>query len=302
MILHQARSATNARLIHRLKYSTAPDSFRIEPALKYCKDLTRQRDYDAYLCVPFFPAHQRNTQYALRAFNVELASIRENVSKPEIGKMRMQFWKDTLDKVYANNPPQQPIAIALAEALKTCKLSSIWMKRIITERTNNLDDQFMTIKDMETYAENTHSSLLYLQLESVGVKDVNADHAISHIGKMIGIATFLRALPFHLSQRRLVLPAEHNVSQENVFRGEIEGLEDAVYDVATAAYDQLLTARSLLKSVPDSAFPVLLSAVPYVKYLESLEKVNFNPFDPLLQKRDWKMPLILWKSYKSRTI
>ncbi|CEG79195.1 hypothetical protein RMATCC62417_13691 [Rhizopus microsporus] len=101
MILHQARSVTNVRLIHRLKYSTAPDSFRIEPALKYCKDLTRQRDYDAYLCVPFFPAHQRNTQYALRAFNVELASIRENVSKPEIGKMRMQFWKDTLDKVYA---------------------------------------------------------------------------------------------------------------------------------------------------------------------------------------------------------
>ncbi|CEG79194.1 hypothetical protein RMATCC62417_13690 [Rhizopus microsporus] len=61
-------------------------------------------------------------------------------------------------------------------------------------------------------------------------------------------------------------------------------------------------ARSLLKSVPDAAFPVLLSAVPYAKYLESLEKVNFNPFDPLLQKRDWKMPLILWKSYKSRTI
>lgn len=61
----------------------------------------RKGDYDGYLCVPFFPDHLRNTQYALRAFNVELASIRENVSKPEIGKMRMQFWKDTIDKVYA---------------------------------------------------------------------------------------------------------------------------------------------------------------------------------------------------------
>lgn len=61
----------------------------------------RQRDYEGYLCVPFFPAHLRNTQYAVRAFNVELASIRENVSKPEIGKMRMQFWKDTIDKIYA---------------------------------------------------------------------------------------------------------------------------------------------------------------------------------------------------------
>lgn len=66
----------------------------------------------------------------------------------------------------------------------------------------------MTLKDMETYSENTQSSLLYLQLESLGVKDVNADHAISHIGKMIGISTFLRSLPFHVSQKRLVLPAE----------------------------------------------------------------------------------------------
>ncbi|CAO3658624.1 unnamed protein product [Rhizopus stolonifer] len=164
----------------------------------------------------------------------------------------------------------------------------------------------MTIKDMENYSENTHSSLLYLQLESLGIKDVNADHAISHLGKMIGIATFLRALPFHVSQKRLVLPAEitakYNVSQENIFRGQVDGLDDVVYDVATAAYDQLLTARSLLSSIPSDAFPALLSAVPYIKYLENLEKVNFNPFDPLLQKKDWKMPLILWKSYKSGSI
>lgn len=63
--------------------------------------IIRQRDYEGYLCVPFFPADKRNTQYAIRAFNVELASIRENVSKPEIGKMRMQFWKDTVDQIYA---------------------------------------------------------------------------------------------------------------------------------------------------------------------------------------------------------
>lgn len=63
--------------------------------------IIRQRDYEGYLCVPFFPADKRNAQYAIRAFNVELASIRENVSKTEIGKMRMQFWKDTVDQIYA---------------------------------------------------------------------------------------------------------------------------------------------------------------------------------------------------------
>lgn len=65
--------------------------------------MKRARDYEGYLSVPFFPAELRNSQYAVRAFNVELASIRESVSKPEIGKMRMQFWKDTIDKIYAVN-------------------------------------------------------------------------------------------------------------------------------------------------------------------------------------------------------
>ena len=42
--------------------------------------------------------------------------------------------------------------------------------------------EFTIDTDMETYAENTASALLYLTLESCGVKNVNADHAASHIG------------------------------------------------------------------------------------------------------------------------
>ncbi|KAI7897832.1 isoprenoid synthase domain-containing protein [Cokeromyces recurvatus] len=294
------------QLIIKRSHSTISPE-RVESALTYCKNLVRQRDYEGYLCVPFFPAELRNTQYAIRAFNVELASVRENVSKVEIGKMRMQFWKDVIDRIYAGHPPEQPIALALAEALKTSKLSAMWLKRMISERSNNLDDhQFMTIKDMETYSENTQSSLLYLELESLNIKDINTDHAVSHIGKMIGISTFLRSIPFHISQKRLVLPAEitakHDIVQENIFRGEIDRMEDAVFDVATATYDHLLTARSLINKIPAEAFPVLLSAVPHVKFLEKLEKVNFNIFDTKLQKKDWKLPLIMYKSYKTGNI
>ncbi|CAO3634900.1 unnamed protein product [Cunninghamella echinulata] len=221
--------------------------------------------------------------------------------------MRMQFWKDTIDKVYSGKAPEQPIALALQEALEKSNLSSMWFKRIITERTANLDDHsFLTIKDMENYGENTASSLLYLQLESLGVRDVQVDHIVSHLGKMIGISTFLRSLPFHLSQKRFILPtqiiAKHNISQEDVMRGNVDKVDDAVFEVATAAYDQLLTARSLLKSVPPEAFPVVLSAVPHVRYLEKLEKLNFNVFDPKLQKKDWKLPLVLWSRFKDQKI
>ncbi|KAI8144995.1 isoprenoid synthase domain-containing protein [Fennellomyces sp. T-0311] len=288
--------------------STLTSENKLPSVLKYCADSVRQRDYEGYLCVAFYPTELRDTEYAIRAFNVELASIRESVSNPNTGKMRMQFWKDAIDKIYKGQPPQQPIALALDAAFKQCKLSPLWFKRIINERLSNLDDhQFMTISDMENYSENTASSLLYLQLESLGIKDVNADHAISHIGKMIGISTFLRSLPFHLSQKRLVLPAQitakYNISQEDVFRqGHVEGLEDAIFEVATAANDHLLTARSMLKSVPPAAFPVVLSAVPTARFLQKLEAANFNVFEPSLQRKDWKLPLALWNAHRKLEI
>ena len=44
------------------------------------------------------------------------------------------------------------------------------------------------------YAENTASSLLYLQLETLNVRNNEADHAAGHVGKAIGIATLLRGI------------------------------------------------------------------------------------------------------------
>lgn len=39
-----------------------------------------------------------------------------------------------------------------------------------------------TVDDLESYADHTASSLISLTLELLGVKDVNADHAASHVG------------------------------------------------------------------------------------------------------------------------
>lgn len=42
----------------------------------------------------------------------------------------------------------------------------------------------------------------------VGVKDVQADHAASHLGKAIGVVTLLRATPFHGSRGKVYIPSD----------------------------------------------------------------------------------------------
>jgi len=69
------------------------------------------------------------------------------------------------------------------------------------------------------------------------------------------------------------ITAKHGVSQEDVFRHgpEAHGIEDAVFEFATHAHDQLSTARDeLLKAegsngwIPSEAMPIFLAGVSVI--------------------------------------
>ncbi|KAJ3012458.1 hypothetical protein HKX48_006279 [Thoreauomyces humboldtii] len=295
--------STRSHSTHNTSTFVAPAS-----AVTYVSTLLRKSDYENYVASLFAPSPARHAVWAVRAFNVETAMIRENVTKPEIGRARIAWWRDAVEKLFKGHPPNHPVVLLLAEALETRPLSKSWFSRILSEREANLQDpQYGTIADLERYAENTASALLYLQLEAMGVQDPQADHAASHVGKAVGIATILRGTPFNVEEKRLYLPSEvlakHSVASETVFRsGPSSALEEAVFEVATAANDHLITARSFLKDSPPAAFPALLAAVPAELYLQALEKANFNVFDPNLGKRSWKLPYRLWSAARGRTI
>jgi hypothetical protein len=61
-------------------------------------------------------------------------------------------------------------------------------------------EQPETMDELENYAEQGHSSILYLILESLGVKDEASEYACSHVGVSSGIVTTLRAFPYHAKQ------------------------------------------------------------------------------------------------------
>ncbi|KAI8817577.1 isoprenoid synthase domain-containing protein [Fimicolochytrium jonesii] len=280
----------------------------LQNAQNYVTTLLQKHDYDNYLASLFVPARSRDAVWAVRAFNVETALIRESVKDSLLGKARIQWWRDAVDDVFAGRPPNHPVTLMLAQALETAPLSKSWFKRMLTERESNLQDpQYAKIADLEKYAENTASSLLYLQLEALGIRNHDAEHAAGHVGKAIGIATLLRATPFHVEERRFYLPSEimakHGLSTETVFRtGPSQALEEVVFEVATAANDQLITARSFMTDMPPAAIPALLPAVPVDLFLQALEKNNFNLFDAKLGKKSWKLHYRLWKAARSLTI
>ncbi|XP_052434237.1 NADH dehydrogenase (ubiquinone) complex I, assembly factor 6-like isoform X1 [Carassius gibelio] len=267
---------------------------------QYCIDVVRKRDYEGFLCSLLFPEAVRRSALALRAFNVELAQIKDSVSQKTIGLMRMQFWKSAVEDIYRDDHSAQPISAELWRAVRKHTLTRRWMLRIISEREKDLEDKaYRNLRELEDYGENTQSSLLYLLLETLGVKNVHADHAASHIGKAQGILTCLRATPYNSSRRKVYLPMDicmlHGASQEDFIRGSRDqNVRDVIYDIASQAHVHLQHARSFSENVPHAAMPAFLQTVVLEDYLQRVRKADFDVFHPSLQKRNPMLPLQLY--------
>ncbi len=260
--------------------ASRPSQAEVDRARTYCANLVRTYDTPSHILQSFIPASARDAYLAIRAFNIDVARVADTTSTPTVGLMRMQFWRDTISASLAGTPPKEPVAILLAhaaEALHTrsngrARFPKSWFLRVINTRATHLGNPpYPTLEALESYAENTYSTLLYLTLAALPQTSITTDHIASHIGKAAGIATVLRGIPLiafppaqaastsgHMTgqsgplQGAVLLPldvmASAGVREEDVFRrgSAAPGLRDAVFTVATRANDHLITAREML--------------------------------------------------------
>jgi len=176
---------------------------------EYCVDLVKKHDFDSFLSGLLVPKASRAAYFAIRAFNVEIALIKDQTHGNLLaGKIRFQWWRDLLDEIYkgknispASMIGKQPVAQALSVHVAEHGLSQRWFQRSLDARQRDFSaDQLETLDDLENYAEQGHSSILYLLLESLGVTDEASEFAASHVGVCSGICTILRAFPHHAAQ------------------------------------------------------------------------------------------------------
>ncbi|KAF5729881.1 NADH dehydrogenase (ubiquinone) complex I assembly factor 6 [Tripterygium wilfordii] len=271
----------------------------LRAAFSYCVQQVRSYDYHHYLCLLELPPNMRKAAFALRSFNVETARAMDVASDPRIGLMRLLWWQEAIDKIYANKLIEHPTAQALSSIVSENKISKAWLKRSVEARINDarreVTDIPESIEELEKYAEDTASTILYLTLQAGGIRSTAADHAASHIGKASGLLLLLKSLPYHASRNRhfsyipTKVAAKHGLlvkegGQTEIFLNSREGLCNAVFDMASAAHVHLLKAHELAGTVPAEARPVLLPAVPAQVLLDSLRKVQFDVFDPRLER------------------
>ena len=221
---------------------------------------------------------------------------------------------ETLDASYFKNPAVRVLDYAVREK----QLTQRFLERLSEARETDLhDEQPETITDMVEYADNIVSSLLYLTLETVNVRDEAVDVVAQHAGIGIGLATALRGVRFRLARGECSIPkeffpeefpyhklmhtnnniglnedkesSENNVSidEENILNEvERDQLKDAVKRVCILAYSHLSKAQELQSTVPKHARMCFLPIIPALHYLSKLENAKYDIFDERLLEHD----------------
>ena len=81
--------------------------------------LVRRHDRDRFQTVLFAPAAHREALFALYAFNYEIARVRESVTQPMLGQIRLQWWRENIAAAFEGSAIRHhPVAEALTAAIR----------------------------------------------------------------------------------------------------------------------------------------------------------------------------------------
>jgi hypothetical protein len=181
----------------------------------YCLNLVKSHDFENYLVGLLVPRLDRTHFFAVHAFNVEMALIKSStMDNKNAARMRCKWWLEFLSQVYDGgydqSTYQHPVAQSLSVAIQERSLSRRWLEYLVESRLQDiLSPQTETLSELEDVVEKSHSSLLYLTLETVNPNQngypQEVDYMASHVGVSFGLVSVLRGTAYDLSKVSLRL-------------------------------------------------------------------------------------------------
>jgi phytoene synthase len=273
-------------------------------AAEFCADLVRSHDFARYASSLFLPARQRRAVLALYAFNVEISRVRELVSQPLPGEIRLQWWTDMLAGTGHGGIEGNPVAAELNLAIRHWGLPVERLSRLVDEHQFDLyNDPMPTMAALESYINDTFSTLFSLAAEVIGWQIPEIEHLARHAGLAQGMARVVIAFPLDSSRRQLFVPLQLLESQGSGMEEAFSGKENpkvraALDDVLGDARIHLDTALTQLESVPPEVRPVFLPLALVARDLRRMSRADTNLFTPLTTSR-LRTLWTLWRASRS---
>jgi phytoene synthase len=171
--------------------------------------IARAADPDRAIATLFAPAEARDDLFALYAFNAELARIADQVSEPALGAIRLQWWREAIERAAGGEATGHLVADAFGEVLARRSLSRNRIAGLIDARTFDVGETVMPdTRTLDAYLFDTTGALFALAAEIVGAKGEKRDLVAETGGRAYGLVRVMRSLPTLAAKGRTYLAAD----------------------------------------------------------------------------------------------
>lgn len=243
---------------------------------------------DDYLASLFFPAEHRPAAQALLAFSAELRGVRQRVSEPTPGEIRLQWWHDALSGEGHGNVRSNPIADCLLNAIEKYDLPIVPLKRLIAAHRFDLyNDAMPNTNQFEGYAGETRSCIY--QIIAMLCSGENADpseyaDAAGHAG--VASTYIARIVNFgrDSANGHIFLPLDvfrtFGVQENDILAGQrSDGLSEAMQAHLAAANAHIGAAKRAIGELGPANRHAFVSIALVEKQLQIVEKNLRDPYN-----------------------
>jgi phytoene synthase len=261
------------------------------------RTLAKDGDPDRYAAALFVSQPARRHLLALYAFNVELARVGERLSEPQLGEIRLEWWRDALDRASAGEATGHPIADALGNTASACGLPQADLLALVDARHFDISVKIMPDAEaLDDYLDKTAGTLFRLAAAIVGGTSEGTDTVARAAGVAYGLTGLMRALPIHLGRGRVDLPEDalrrHGTAPGDLLAGKMGGgLFATLAELRQRARTALHQASREVAALPAKARGAFLPLALVEPNLSALDKQR----DPLREVAGINPLYRLWR-------
>jgi phytoene synthase len=272
----------------------------MQTAFQFCEARVRETDKDRYLATLFAPERHRGPLFALYAFDGEIAHVRDRISGPLPGEVRLQWWRDVLTGVGAGDAAAAPIASGLLAVVQRYALPVPALLDLIDTRTFDLyDDPMATLAALDGYAAGTSVAMIRLAARVLNDgPDPGQETVARHAGTAATIAAVLQRLPLHSARGQRYVPddllARHGAEAADLHSGRATPqLRAALAELREIALRHLAALRTADSGIPDRLLPAFLPVSLIASTLARMEQGD--PLEPPIVPQ-WRRQWTLWRA------
>lgn len=264
------------------------------------RDSVRRHDPARYIAALLAPPPARDALLALYAFNIELARIAGQIREPQLGEIRLQWWRDAI--AGSETSGGHPAAMAISAVRDAYDLPQDRLHAMIDARSFDIAREPMPTMDaLAAYLRASTGAVFALagRICAPHAAPQQLDAAANHAAMAHGLTGLMRALPLHASRGQMFLPADrlakHGVNAQDMLRGkESPELCAALQTLRETAFTELAAFSKAFADMDRAATPAFLPLALVKPQLQALAAPRHRPLCDVVEVNPLRRVWSIW--------